>query len=56
MNFSCSSGDCGTCEVGVLRGSPDHRDDVLSEAEKVKNSSLMICVGRSRTAKLVLDI
>ncbi|MCY0385919.1 PDR/VanB family oxidoreductase [Robbsia sp. Bb-Pol-6] len=56
LTFSCSSGYCGTCETRVLGGRPDHRDDVLSDAEKAANRSMMICVGRSCSATLVLDL
>ncbi|MEO8684826.1 MAG: iron-sulfur cluster-binding domain-containing protein [Devosia sp.] len=52
----CTEGYCGTCETAVLDGIPDHRDTVLSAAEKARNTKMMICVGRSRTAHLTLDI
>ncbi|MBJ8344662.1 PDR/VanB family oxidoreductase [Antrihabitans sp. YC2-6] len=53
---SCMEGVCGTCECDVLEGEPDHRDSVLNDAEKAKNQSIMICVSRSRSERLVLDI
>ncbi|OKI25331.1 ferredoxin [Streptomyces sp. CB03578] len=54
---SCEQGICGTCETKVLAGAPDHRDSVLSEAEKAAGNTMMICVGRSRGgARLVLDL
>ena len=53
---SCSEGTCGTCETAVLEGIPDHRDAVLDEAERVANDCLMICVSRSCTDRLVLDL
>ncbi len=53
---SCSEGTCGTCETTVLEGVPDHRDSVLEDAERAENDCLMICVSRSCTAKLVLDL
>ncbi|EUA04068.1 2Fe-2S iron-sulfur cluster binding domain protein [Mycobacterium kansasii 824] len=31
MLASCMEGICGTCEVAVLEGSPDHRDSVLDD-------------------------
>jgi hypothetical protein len=40
----------------VLEGLPDHRDSVLSDAERTANDCMMICVSRSRTARLVLDL
>lgn len=54
--FSCREGICGACEVRVLRGTPDHRDLVLSAKERSKNESLMICCSGSLSDRLVLDL
>lgn len=53
---SCEEGLCGTCETAVLDGAPDHRDSVLTEAERASGSCMMLCVSRSRIPHLVLDI
>jgi cytochrome P450/ferredoxin-NADP reductase len=53
---SCAEGTCGTCETGVLSGLPDHRDSVLTEEERAAADCMMICVSRSCTARLVLDL
>jgi tetrachlorobenzoquinone reductase len=53
---SCEEGICGTCEVSVLAGTPDHRDGILSVAERAANRSMMICCSRSIGERLVLDI
>jgi ferredoxin-NADP reductase len=53
---SCAEGTCGTCETAVLEGVPDHRDSVLTDEEKEANDCMMICVSRSTTARLVLDL
>jgi ferredoxin-NADP reductase len=53
---SCEEGICGTCETTVLDGVPDHHDQVLSESERTAGKTMMICVGRSKTPKLVLDL
>jgi len=53
---SCREGICGTCETAVIDGVPDHRDSLLSEDERAANDTMMICVGRARSAKLVLDL
>lgn len=55
VNYSCEEGICGTCETKVLAGLPDHRDSVLSEAERQANTSMMICVSRCKIGPLVLD-
>jgi ferredoxin-NADP reductase len=54
--FSCEQGVCGTCETPVLEGAIDHRDSILSAAEREAGASLMPCVSRARGARLVLDI
>ncbi|UEA59931.1 PDR/VanB family oxidoreductase [Gordonia otitidis] len=53
---SCRAGICGTCEVRVLAGLPDHRDDVLSDDEREVGAVLLPCVSRSLTDTLVIDI
>jgi ferredoxin-NADP reductase len=53
---SCREGVCGTCEIPVLAGEIDHRDSILSEAEKQAGRSMMICVSRARSTKLVLNV
>jgi len=52
----CCRGECGVCQVGVLEGEPDHRDYVLSDAEKAGGKLMQICVSRSKSAVLVLDL
>ena len=56
LSFSCSDGYCGTCETAVVAGTPDHRDTVLSDEERAESRTMMICVGRSRTRRLALDL
>jgi ferredoxin-NADP reductase len=53
---SCEEGVCGTCETRVLDGIPDHRDAVLSNAERAANATMMICCSGSRTPRLALDL
>lgn len=53
---SCESGVCGTCETPVLEGKPEHRDAVLTEKERAAGKSMMICVSRCKSDKLVLDL
>jgi ferredoxin-NADP reductase len=56
MLASCMEGICGTCETPVLEGRPDHRDSVLSDDEKAENDYMMICVSRSLSERLVVDL
>lgn len=53
---SCQEGVCGTCETKVLSGDLEHRDFVLSSAEREAGDTMMICVSRCRSAELVLDL
>jgi ferredoxin-NADP reductase len=54
--YSCGEGTCGTCEVKVLEGEPEHRDSVLTDEERKANDCMMVCVSRSCSQRLVLDI
>ncbi|WP_434621536.1 PDR/VanB family oxidoreductase [Azospirillum sp. B2RO_4] len=56
VDSSCEQGICGTCETTVLEGEPDHRDSVLSDAERAAGKTMMLCVSRARSARLVLDL
>jgi ferredoxin len=53
---NCERGICSSCETAVLAGTPDHRDSVLTPKEKAANRYMMICVSRSLTPRLVLDL
>jgi ferredoxin-NADP reductase len=53
---SCREGVCGTCETKVLEGEPDHRDEILSEADRAAGDRMFICVSRARSSRLVLDV
>ncbi|WP_406460732.1 PDR/VanB family oxidoreductase [Streptomyces sp. NBC_00111] len=56
VESSCRDGICGSCETRVLEGTPDHRDFLLSEAERAAGASMMICVSRCASGRLVLDL
>lgn len=53
---SCELGFCGTCETRVIDGVPAHHDTILSTAEQAAGRTVMICVGRSQSPRLVLDL
>jgi cytochrome P450/ferredoxin-NADP reductase len=52
----CEEGLCGSCEVGVVAGEVDHRDKVLSRAERAANARMMACCSRARGARLTLAL
>ncbi|MEU2656159.1 PDR/VanB family oxidoreductase [Streptomyces sp. NPDC007325] len=54
LMYSCTQGFCGTCRQTVLDGEVDHRDELLTDAERA--DSMLICVSRCAGKKLVLDL
>ena len=52
----CADNLCGTCETRVLDGEPDHRDTLLTAEEHACGDTMLICVSRARTPRLVLDL
>src|SRR5262245_56282960 len=53
--FGCLAGQCGTCAVRVLEGEPDHRDSILSAAQREIDRLMCPCVSRATSEVLVLD-
>ena len=51
---SCRIGNCGTCRVKVLSGTPEHRDNALSDEERA--DQMCICVSRASGGTLELDL
>lgn len=54
--YSCRDGVCGTCEVPVLAGTPEHRDCVLSAGERARGDRMLACVSWCTSPELVLDL
>lgn len=54
--FSCTEGYCGSCESVVLDGEPDHRGSLMTPEEHDEEGTMLICVGRSKSHRLVLDL
>lgn len=54
--YSCMEGVCGSCQVGVIEGTPDHRDLILSKDERSANDRMLICCSGARSARLILDL
>lgn len=52
----CRRGECSACQVDVLQGIPDNRDFCLSGPDYDAGKIMCVCVSRSRTPKLVLDL
>ncbi|WP_340151308.1 PDR/VanB family oxidoreductase [uncultured Sneathiella sp.] len=56
VDLSCEQGICGTCLTAVLEGTPDHRDEMLSPDIRDEGQIMTICVSRSKSDMLVLDL
>jgi ferredoxin-NADP reductase len=54
--YSCLAGQCGSCEVAVLAGEVDWRDEVLTDAEHEASSAMMLCVSRACSQRLVIEL
>ncbi|UIR36294.1 cytochrome P450/oxidoreductase [Rhodococcus sp. DMF-1] len=52
----CEEGLCGSCEVTVLEGEVDHRDTVLTKAERAANRQMMTCCSRACGDRLTLRL
>jgi ferredoxin-NADP reductase/DMSO/TMAO reductase YedYZ heme-binding membrane subunit len=55
LRVGCEQGVCGACRTTVLAGEPDHRDGLLSSADRAAGV-MLICVSRARSERLVLDL
>lgn len=53
---SCEEGFCGVCQTTVVDGTPEHNDEVLTDHEREQSETMLICVGRSKSPRLVLDL
>lgn len=53
---SCEQGICGTCLTRVVSGTPDHRDQFLSDEEQRCNDQFTPCCSRALSAELVLAL
>jgi ferredoxin len=51
--YSCQNGFCGTCPVGLLGGTVEHRDRCLTDAQR--EHRMAICVSRG-TGRVTLDL
>lgn len=51
---SCESGTCSSCRTPLVAGEAEHRDMVLSAAEK--QTQIMVCVSRAKSDELVLGL
>lgn len=53
---SCTEGTCGTCETPVMDGVVDHRDSILTPAQRQRNDTMYVCVSRAACPRLILEL
>ena len=51
---SCESGTCGSCRMKLVAGEADHRDFVLSDAERLRE--IIVCVSRAHSPELTVSL
>ncbi|OZI38833.1 cytochrome [Bordetella genomosp. 5] len=56
VQSDCEEGLCGSCEVRVIAGEVDHRDVVLTPAERAAGGKMMTCCSRAKQGRLVLEL
>lgn len=56
IRTSCGEGNCGSCETRVLAGRIEHRDVLLTAAQRERGDRMMVCVSRAVDEEIVLDL
>jgi vanillate O-demethylase ferredoxin subunit len=56
IETSCEQGVCGTCVTTVLEGAPEHCDSFLTARERAQGDCMAVCISRSLSKLLVLDL
>ncbi|MEL6947595.1 MAG: PDR/VanB family oxidoreductase, partial [Pseudomonadota bacterium] len=54
VDVKCSDGICGVCQCGVVAGDVEHRDFVLSKAQR--ESRMILCQSRAAASDGVIEI
>lgn len=53
---ACGEGNCGSCETKVLSGAVEHRDVLLTPAQRAAGDRMMVCVSRAAGERVVIDL
>ncbi|WPB89338.1 flavin reductase family protein [Streptomyces malaysiensis] len=56
VEFSCMAGTCGSCRVKALEGTSEHRDTILTQAERDAGDTILVYCSRAKGSRLVLDL
>ena len=54
MDLKCDDGICGVCKCGVLSGEVEHRDFVLSKAQRA--AAMITCQSRAAEPGGVIEL
>jgi len=54
--ISCTEGICGSCISEVVEGEVEHRDEVLTKADREKRHLFTPCCSRAKGERLVVDL
>ncbi len=54
VDLKCSDGICGVCKCGLVSGDVEHRDFVLSKAQR--KTGIILCQSRAKDANGVIEI
>ncbi|OIQ24337.1 MAG: NAD-binding oxidoreductase [Alphaproteobacteria bacterium MedPE-SWcel] len=54
VNVKCSDGICGVCKCSVVSGNVEHRDFVLSKAQRAEE--IILCKSRAAEPEAILEI
>jgi reductive dehalogenase len=54
VDVKCSDGICGVCKCGLVSGDVEHRDFVLSKAQR--ETSIILCQSRASTKDGVIEV
>ncbi|MEP0962747.1 MAG: 2Fe-2S iron-sulfur cluster-binding protein [Roseobacter sp.] len=54
IDLKCSDGICGVCKCGLVSGDVEHRDFVLSKAQR--ETEIILCQSRASTANGTIEI
>jgi vanillate O-demethylase ferredoxin subunit len=56
IEASCRHWMCGACLTGMLEGTPEYRDRLLTERQKARNNQFAACSSRSKSPGPVPDL
>jgi ferredoxin len=56
IDVKCSDGICGVCKCGIVEGDVEHRDFVLSKAQREKEMILCQSRAAAKDGLLVVDL